>query len=62
MDKLIDKINSLIDLHDFLSNFDLILKEDRLEYMKYLIETELLEEGHPLKGIKGLSKKNRGVA
>lgn len=62
MDKLSNKIDSLIDLHYYLCNHELVLRRDRLDYMKYLIETELKEEGHSLKGIKGLSKKNRGVA
>lgn len=56
------KINTLIDLH---SSIDYQfragwLREDRADYMKYLIELELLEEGHSLKGIANCSKKTLG--
>lgn len=52
-----EQINGLIDLHQSIYDAErkLGLNEGRSNYMRYLVEMTLLEEGHPLKGIQHLS-------
>lgn len=55
------KINGLIDLHDQIEDAEIRfgLSEFRSDVMKYAVEETLVELGHSLKGIWGLSKRNR---
>lgn len=55
---MIEKINALIALHDEVGTAQIVsnLSNDRAEYIKHLIEMELIEEGHSLKGMYNLSK------
>lgn len=53
------EINSLIDTHAQLYEYERsgLIREDRTDYMRFLIEMELMEKGHPLKGIPNLSRR-----
>lgn len=56
------KINLLIDLHDMIQDCHIRadLEEHRAEPMKFYVENQLVDLGHSLKGMWGLSKGNRG--
>lgn len=56
---LTNKVNTLIDAHVQIGSYEGIINPERIEYMKRMIELELLDLGHSLKGIKNLSSRNR---
>lgn len=49
-----EQINDLVDAHNKLWSYEDsgLVRKDRTIYMRYLIESELAERGHSLKGLR----------